>query len=981
MTRLIEIRHKFWLLLLLSIILVSQLTSIVNSASDPEYVGYVVDDETGEPIPDAKVTVYYRRYYRRYSSRWYSISGTATDDNGRFQLDMTQDRGYLIFVSHETDGEIDYVPYGIYHNPNGEPEEQTIRLWRSATVRLEGQDFFIETSAIPQMTIRVLEPNEQDPIDYGGVNLYYGSGSSTVSTYLDKPSGEVYVPAGRGFVIRVTAHVEKGIDQFTETILIKDYATGGLSENELTSVDLRDRILPQSFERINNKMAGLTRLILDKEEQGFFLAVERQKLGRAESLISVAQTRLGSGGFEEAFTSLREAYVVLSDLESSVTSMLGDAERSVFILIVFIALTSQVVASLLYEDMLRKNLVGLFVFIVLFVALYSLHPGVQIAEPFEIMRMGVYSLVSVSIAGVIVPIILQRGSKTVNPSIQHMVIPLLSISKRSLMRRKLRFILTLTTVLLLVASFISLTSFTSGFGLSLEKAGNPIGKDGIMIRTPNPPPTKDTAPFSGGIGVSGPLPLDFRLIRWFSEADEVVEVNPRYENQPQRQYREGYSPVAYIDRTPVFGILAVNPEYEAEVNQLDSAVVEGEYMGNEIGEAMVSLGMAEKLNASVGDSFVIRAQEKTHEFTIVALLDDEKLGQLTDLDGDTILPRKIIEFARIEYDGPDYVVEAIAPCSPDEIVIINLESSVNMTLLMLTRLNLVLEPEADAVEYARTTALNRGFRVWASTGTGVYLAQLTAYYDGKGLPIVIPWVIVVLNVIITMMNAYYERRKEIMIFSSIGMNPRHISAIFLMEAAVTGILGGCIGYLLGLGAYKFIYLVTPALQVKQKVSAIWSLGAIGISLAAVLIGGLVALRNSVSITPSLMRRWKLEPQGDSRTETKIELPVHAFAEELDRYTDFIEEKLRKEMQGWNMVVRMLKKTVEEDSTVFSFIYRSPSAVISGLYAKNRVMIEPADDGTYSTTLFTIGDDDSIKKTGDFMRRFCLEWSMKRDNQQ
>ena len=970
--------EKCWRLMLLCIVLFSQLTWLVNCASEPEYVGYVVDDETGEPVPDAKITVYYRRYYRRYSSRWYSTSGTTTNHEGRFQLDMTQDRGYLIFVSHETDGETDHIPYGVYHNPSGEPEKETIRLWRSATVRLEGQDFFIETSAIPEITIRVLEPNGQDPMDYGGVNLYYGSGSSSVSSYLDKPSGEAYVPAGRGFVIRVTAHVERSSDQFTETIFIDDYVDEGLPVGELISVDLRDRILPQTFDKIYNKTTSLTDLILDKEGQGFFLAVERQKLGRAKSLTSAAQTRMDSGGYDEAFTSLREAYVILTDLENSVTSMLGDAERSVFILIVFIALTSQVVATLLHDDTVKKALVGGVVFIVLLAVLYSLHPGAQITEPLDIMRMGAYSLIFVSLAGVMIPSILQRGPETTNASIHHMVIPILSISKRSLRRRKLRFLLTLTSVLLLVASFISLTSFTSGFGLSLEKTGSPIGKEGIMIRTPDPPPTQDTAPFSGGVGVSSPLPLDDGLIKWFSEADEVIEVFPRYENQPQRQYREAYNPIAYIDGIHVFGILAINSGHEAEVNMLDLAVVDGEYMGDGIGEAMVSLVMAEKLNASVGDTIVIWAQEMTHELTIIALLDDEKLSDLTDIDGNTILPRKIIEYSRIEYDGPDLVIEAIAPCSPDEVVITNLESSVNMTLLKLTRLNLVLEPEADAVEYARITALNRGFRVWASTGTGVYLAQLTGYFGGKGLPIVIPWMIVVMNVIVTMMNAYYERRQEIMIFSSIGMNPRHISAIFLAEAAVSGILGGCIGYLVGLGAYKFIYLVTPALQVKQKVSALWSLGALGISLAAVLIGGLVALRNSVSITPSLTRRWKVEKKDDSLEETKVELPIHAFAEELDEYTDFIEERLREGKKGREMVVRMLKKTVKDDSTVFSFIYNSANAGIASLYAKNRVVIEPAEDGTYSTTLFTDGDDESVKKSGGFMRRVCLGWSMKRE---
>jgi hypothetical protein len=64
--------------------------------------------------------------------------------------------------------------------------------------------------------------------------------------------------------------------------------------------------------------------------------------------------------------------------------------------------------------------------------------------------------------------------------------------------------------------------------------------------------------------------------------------------------------------------------------------------------------------------------------------------------------------------------------------------------------------------------------------------------------------------------------------------------------------------------------------------------------------------------------------------------------------------------------------------VISFIYGSASGGIASLYARNRVVIKPAGDGTYSTALFTEGDDESVKKSGGFMRRVCIDWSMKRE---
>ena len=237
----------------------------------------------------------------------------------------------------------------------------------------------------------------------------------------------------------------------------------------------------------------------------------------------------------------------------------------------------------------------------------------------------------------------------------------------------------------------------------------------------------------------------------------------------------------------------------------------------------------------------------------------------------------------------------------------------------------------------------------------------------------------VLNVVVTMMNAYYERRHEVMIYSSIGMNPRHVSSIFLAEAAVIGVIGGCLGYLMGLGAYKIIYLLTPALQVKQKVSAFWSIAAIGISMMAVLVGGLSALKNSTSITPSLRRRWTIDRKQDSSIETEIIIPVQVYDEEIDEYIEFIKEKLEKAKKGRNMIVKMPKITqISEKHWEYWYIYASANSQISALYSRNRLEVEKIEGKTYTTTLFTIGDTESIKQAGSFVRQIGLDWSLQRE---
>ncbi|TRO54423.1 ABC transporter permease, partial [Candidatus Bathyarchaeota archaeon] len=782
------------------------------------------------------------------------------------------------------------------------------------------------------------------------------------------PSNKVYVPADRNFKLEVQSNAKHNSVTIHKTLTINDYVASTLAPGESATIDLRSLSLPTSIEQLENQTTAIESIINDKEKQGFYLAVERQQLGGIRQTTNAAISLLEQGKYEEAFTKARETFVLITDLTSGLNNMLSDASNSVYILVGFISLTSIIVASLLYEETIKKILVSLMVFSVLLLTLYVLHPGAQVTTTTELVKVSATALVSVNLVALILPRFMNRSSTGKDVSLLNMTVPIFSIAKRSLRRRRVRFLLTLTSVLLLVASFISLTSFTSGYGLSFTKTHDTVQKNGVMIRTPDPPPERAAAPFSGGTGVAGPLPLDESMLEWYSQIGEVTYVIPIYMNQPQRQYRESNRPIGRIGRTPIFGIVGIVPQMEATVNHLDTALVEGSYLGTEPNTAMISVGLASKLGLSLGDTFSMTSQEKTHELTIVGLLDDATLATLTDIDGKPLLPNKIIEVERVEADGPDFVVEALSPCSPDEVVWVSAETGSEMSALQLLRIDLLLQDDVNAQEFARATALDRGFRAWASTSTGVYLAELTGYFEGKGLPIVIPWLIVVLNVVVTMMNAYYERRHEVMIYSSIGMNPRHISSIFLAEAAVIGVLGGCLGYLFGLGAYKLIYILTPALQVKQKISAVWSFAAIGISMMAVIIGGLSALKNSTSITPSLQRRWVIEKKQESSDKTRIVIPVQVYEEEIAEYIGFLDEKLEQGKKGRFMMVRMPKKTqTGEHSWEYSFIYSSSDPQISPLYTRNRLTVEKNGDKTYTTTLYTRGETDSVKHAGYFLR--------------
>jgi len=179
-------------------------------------------------------------------------------------------------------------------------------------------------------------------------------------------------------------------------------------------------------------------LIVEKEAQGFFLAVERQQMSQVQQTTDTAIALLNQGSYEECFTKAREAFVLLSDLENGLNNLLTDASHSVYILLAFICATSIVVASLIYDDSLQKALFSTGFYAVLLVIFYYLHPGAQITPLSEILKISIISLIVVNAVTAIAPKLMNRESKGRDISLANMTVPLFSIAKRSLRRRRLR---------------------------------------------------------------------------------------------------------------------------------------------------------------------------------------------------------------------------------------------------------------------------------------------------------------------------------------------------------------------------------------------------------------------------------------------------------------------------------------------------------------------------------------------------------------
>jgi hypothetical protein len=204
----------------------------------------------------------------------------------------------------------------------------------------------------------------------------------------------------------------------------------------------------------------------------------------------------------------------------------------------------------------------------------------------------------------------------------------------------------------------------------------------------------------------------------------------------------------------------------------------------------------------------------------------------------------------------------------------------------------------------------------------------------------------------------------------------------MSEAAIVGFTAGGLGYLSGLGVYKALSFFGLALEVRQKISAFWSLASIGIAMSAVLMGAYAALRSSIVITPSLMRRWRMDKREVKYFEPyQMKIPVRFLYAEMDEYTDFVLNALKRlETHPTRMTSSIKTQQLGDRGMRIDFVYKSPGALAENFYTKNTLIIERgAEEGEMSVVLGSGGDQEWAYAVGSLIRMISMRWSMTQKN--
>ncbi len=524
----------------------------------------------------------------------------------------------------------------------------------------------------------------------------------------------------------------------------------------------------------------------------------------------------------------------------------------------------------------------------------------------------------------------------------------------------------------LVMSFVSFTSFATGYGFTVQREGlTPLANQDVWIMV-QAPQTSISAFVSF-------IPVDAITLDSLQQNPEILNIAPKRTSQPE------LLPLGFFvnPRTshPITyrGVIGILPEVETTSIDLAELIVEGRMLRETDSNGILleqQRAQEEGITVNMTLTFHPRHSVLTQpNVTVIGLFDSHRLRTLKELNGEDYTPSKLVQLD----------IEALPDehnCDPREIIITTFTDAQNFARVEISRLNLNID-STKAPALAKEVALGQGLVAWFVENGSVYIAQVAEYLEERGSVIFVPWIIVIFNVITTMLNSIYESRKEISILSSIGLNPTDIIGLFIAEAAVIGIIGGGLGYLVGISNYKILSSLSIVIEVRPKISVLWSFASISLSIAAVLVGAFIALRSSVVITPSLTRRWGVAKDVHRMGEPWIiDIPFKVKEHEIENLFDYVTARYHRYLKsiGTNSEVGEIRRhntqTPDVTTQILEFHYLLGSSMGSrvGSFPFQLVANKAMSDDAFTFQVICKGGEDTTEDAVSFLRMSIIEWS-------
>jgi hypothetical protein len=938
-----------------------------------EIEGRVIDSN-GEPVSNASIYIWSIKVFLGPNLK----AETTTDSEGFFSAKIWTPRDNVYVFAHYDDPDtekVEYFPAFSEIDPNIPSHTLNLTLESTATIYIDGPIRLFDSSYnIEEYQCAIIDIESQTIKKDDFIDLVYGTQSAhdrayglhiySLNNYIKIDENIVLVNSEEPVQLQLTIYyvTQAGAirGQRVRGIWLEDGQRFSFSPGEVVRFDLGKYTTISDITRLDSLYLDVESELETREAGGFYAIAEREDLANIQTLRENAEGHYENAFYEEAYVELRQAYLHLKDLSEMMQNQKFEASVSLKELVAFIAVTSITTAYLLFEFDRKRLLFSFLLYGILLTLLYVVHPGKAFVSIESYLKVAATSLVAILIFIKIFPRFLKERQREKGIPFFSLLSSILSMAKRNLLRRRLRFALTFISIMILSSSFVVLTSASMEYGLiSSPQKWAKVKTRGILI--------KQFAYWTTTSASEGRFQeITSDIYDWIGVRDGVEAISRKAENFAKLK------PLGMIQEYPIIGIMGIEPATELMMPDIQSSIIEGGLDVETEGAIMVSDVLFKEAGLAIGDTMVFGETPVT-----VTGVFNKDIRSVIDLDGMPIIPKTQVNI--VQDEGAPLI--STRYCDYESIIVSTVVTALELNRdVRVSRLALTLREDVDPVNMAQGFALERGVIVWGSTGSVLYSAKIGEQFIGKGLPIIIPCVIVILNVIVAVLNSMYERKGEINILSSVGLNPAHVTGIFVSESLFTGIISGGFGYLLGMGFYPIMSYMSSAPAVRYKISAIWSLGAVGFSVLAAVTGAFFAMKRAVVLTPSLSRHWSVTKKPSYFTEPwVVPVPIKITLEEFPAFIDFIERRLTEYSRRTyfpNITSFTHSEEVKEMEKLhsYTFWYRDDDAganqtlVRCSLQFKN----EKGED-VYTSELIIFGSGSYIQRAGNFVRNLVIEW--------
>lgn len=437
----------------------------------------------------------------------------------------------------------------------------------------------------------------------------------------------------------------------------------------------------------------------------------------------------------------------------------------------------------------------------------------------------------------------------------------------NLRRRRLRTILTCVTLIILTFTIMSFTSVKS------------TRRHARILY-------KDSAPYEGFL---------FKNFNWRSIPREALSllsnafekesvVAPRVWLESEDRSRTRRVPVRLMDRSSeAQGLVGLSSD-EGRVSGLDRILTGGRWFDkSERYSVILPERMAQRLGVDPMDPEGSAVQLWGIPFQVVGIFSGKKFQERYDLDGEPLTPvtfphEASMKITEAEMEAMESGEDVRAFQSryqhvPGELTLI----VPYKTLLALGgRLKSVAVrpgPGRDIQGMANQLVDRFGLSLFSGEKDGTFLYNASDTLGYSGVPnIIIPLLISVFIVLNTMISSVYERKREIGIYTSVGLAPSHVSFLFIAEALAFAVLSVVLGYILAQTSASILSETSLWSGITVNYSSLAGVAAMILVILVVLISVIYPSRVAAEIAiPDVNRAWKLpESEGNA---IEVMLPV------------------------------------------------------------------------------------------------------------